>query len=112
MENKNIKSSLDFLIKEYGCRYLYKNDYGDFYVFNSDDLKVSIFEWKQFNELDINIVYDMENYHIDPYIEEPLLFKDLQNKRKGIKGLFYDYDKSFWDITAKIIKNKIKKMLI
>lgn len=27
--------------------------------------------WEQFNGLDTNLIYKMENYHINPYLEEP-----------------------------------------
>lgn len=40
--------------------------------------------WAQFNELDINLIYKMENYHIDPYIEEPQKLLEIKKAKSDM----------------------------
>lgn len=111
MINKNIIDSFDFLINDYNCSVSFESDYGDSYEFYSRKFKLKIYVWEQFDELDINIIYNMENFHINPFIEEPHKISIINSKRKGIKGFFYNYDREFWKIVADIVRNKIMNLV-
>lgn len=63
--------------------------------------------WEQFDELDINLIYKDECFHINPYVED----RSLITKRKGIKGSFFNYSKEFWTIASNIVKEKKKEIL-
>lgn len=110
MENSNILDASNYLINEYKCSYSFDNNYGNTYLFYNDDFKVKIYVWEQFNDLDINLIYDMENYHIDPYLEEPQKMMEIKKGKRELKGFFYNYDKEFWSVVSIIVKNKIKKI--
>lgn len=111
MENENIINAFKYLTDEYKCSYLFKNDHGDTYLFYNDVFKLKIYVWMQFNELDINLVYNMVNYHIDPYMEDPRKFLEIKKRQRGLKGLFYNYDKEFWCAIAIIVKRKINYVI-
>ena len=107
--DKDIEASLEFLIKDFLCSYVYKYEMGSYYMYKNERFKVSIYEHPQFDELNIDIIINQENYHIDPAIEEPLEYRKL--KQRGLKG-FLNYDnKKFWEFIAKILKRKINELL-
>ncbi len=112
MKNPNIINAFEFLIDEYHCQLLFENTMGNHYLFQNDLFKLKIYVWEQFNEVDINLIYNMENYHIDPFLEEPYKMSLINKKRKGMKKVFYNYDKDFWILVSEIIKNKIKQLNI
>lgn len=112
MKNPNIINAFEFLINEYNCQLLFDDNYGNHYLFQNNLFKLKIYVWEQFKELDINLIYNMENYHIDPFLEEPYKMSQINRKRKGIKKLFYNYGKDFWILVSEIIKNKIKQFNI
>ena len=111
VENKNLENAFNYLLNEYKCSYSFENNYGDTYLFYNDDFKVKIYVWAQINELDINLIYKMENYHIDPYIEEPQKLLEIKKAKRGVKGFFNNYNKEFWSIVSIIVKNKIKRIV-
>ena len=112
MKNNYIIDNLNFLIKDYGCNFSFISDYGKTYLFFNNRFKLKIYEYKQLGELAIDLIVDMENYHIDPFLEEPKKIALLKNKGKGLRGLFYNsYEEDFWKIVSGIIKNKILDLL-
>ena len=110
VKNENIITAFDFLIKEYNCTLSYEFDHGNRYLFFNDDFKVTIFTWEQFDDLNINLIYNMVNYHIDPYLEEPEKMYVIKTKKKGIRGFFYNYDRDFWEVVSMILKNKLNQL--
>ena len=107
---KNIINAFRFLVDDYDCSLSYEKGRGELYIYQNNIIKLKIYVWEQFDELDINLIYNIENYHIDPFIDNTKEMAIINKKRRGIKGLFYNYDKDFWIITAKIVKNKIKEI--
>ncbi len=112
MKNEIINKALDFLVTDYNCSLSYEFDHGSTYIYRNDIFKIVIFTWEQFDDLDVNLVYDLVNYHIDPYLEEPQKMSIINSKKKGIKGFFYNYyyDSDFWNIISLIIKNKLNQL--
>ena len=112
MENKVIVEKLHFLISEYSCAYTYENDIGDLYYFTCELFKVNIYEFMQFNDLEITLIIDNQCYDINPSLDKPKEYYSILKKRKGIKGWFYfNYEQDFWDLVAKIIKEKILSLI-
>lgn len=107
MKNNKIIKAFDYLITDYNCSLNFEENQGEHYSFQNAKFKLKIYVWEQFDELDINLIYNDECYHIDPYIED----FSLITKRKGLKGFFFSYSEKFWMIIAKIVKNKIKEIL-
>lgn len=107
MKQNKIINAFDYLISDYDCSLNFEENRGSHYSFKNETFNLKIYVWEQFDELDINLIYNDECFHINPYIED----FSLITKRKGFKGLFFNYSKEFWMIIAKIVKNKIKEIL-
>lgn len=107
MKKNKIINAFDYLITDYNCSMNFEKNQGEHYSFQNAKFKLKIYVWEQLDELDINLIYNGECFHIDPYIED----FSLITKRKGLKGFFFSYSEKFWMIIAKIVKNKIKEIL-
>ena len=107
MKKNKIINAFDYLISDYNCSLIIENNQGNYYSFQNGTFKLKIYVWEQFDELDINLIYNDECFHINPYIED----SSLITRRKGLKGFFFNYSEEFWVIIAKIVKNKIKEIL-
>ena len=110
MANKKIVTALDFLIRDYRCSFSYEFDHGSRYLYDNGAFKVVIFHWEEFDDLDIHLVYNLQDYKIDPSFEEPKLLFEIKRKKKGIRGLFYDFEKDYWDVVARILKRKLQQI--
>ena len=109
MPNNNIVTALDFLVKDYRCSLSYEFDRGNKYLYDNGVFKVIIFQWQELGDLDIHLVYNMQDYRIDPSLEEPKALFEMKSKTRGIKRFFYDYEKDFWRVVSMIIKRKLKQ---
>lgn len=107
MKKNKIIYAFDYLISDYKCSFIFEENGGYNYIFQNEIFKLKIYVWEQFDELDINLIYNDTCFHIDPYIENNLLII----KRKGFKGFFFNYSEEFWMIVAQIVKNKIKEII-
>ena len=108
MESKIIVRKLNFLITEYNCNYIFKKDVGDCYYYTNNFFKINIYEFKEFNDLKISLIVNNQAYNIDPAIEKPKEYNLINKKKNGLRGLFYfNYDEDFWELVAKILKEKI-----
>ena len=110
MPNKNIVTALEFLIRDYRCSLSYEFDHGSRYLYDNGAFKLVIFHWEEFDDLDIHLVYNLQDYKIDPSFEEPKSIFEIKLKRKGIRGLFYNFEKNYWEIVARIIKRKLQQL--
>ena len=110
MPNKNTVTALEFLIRDYCCSLSYEFDHGSRYLYDNGVFKIVIFHWEEFDDLDIHLVYNLQDYKIDPSFEEPKSLFDIMLKKKGIRGLFYDFEKDYWEIVAIIIKRKLQQL--
>lgn len=106
MEDKVI-NAFDFLINNYNCSFNFEENGGNYYIYQSETFKLKIYVCEQFDELDINLIYNEECFHIDPYLEDCSLI----TKRKGIKGFFFNYSKEFWTVVSNIVKERMKEIL-
>ena len=52
----------------------------------------------------------MDLTKIDPSFEEPKLLFEIKRKKKGIRGLFYDFEKDYWEVVARILKRKLQQI--
>lgn len=95
------------MISDYNCSFIFEKKRENHYIFQNETFKLKIYVCEQFDELDINLIYNDKCFHIDPYIEYPSLI----TKRKGLKGFFFNYSEDFWMIIAEIVKNKIKEII-
>lgn len=107
MKKNKIINSFDYLISDYNCLLIFEENRGSNYIFQNETFKLKIYVWEQFDELDINLIYNDECFHINPYIIDSSLIA----KRKGLKGFFFNYSEEFWMIIAKIVENKIKEII-
>lgn len=107
MTNKNIINAFEYLINDYNCLLIFEETQGDSYCYQNNTFKLKIYVWEQFDELDINLIYKDECFHIDPYIED----RSLITKRKGIKGFFFNYSREFRTIVSNIVKERMKEIL-
>ena len=107
MKKSTITKAFDYLLNDYHCVLFFEEKHGNHYSFQNETFKLKIYVWEQFDELDINLLYNNENFHINPYIEMP----SLTSKCKGLKGFFFSYSDEFWLIIAEIVKNKIKEII-
>lgn len=106
MENKII-NAFDFLINDYNCSFIFEENGWNYYIYQNETFKLKIYVWEQFDELDINLIYKDECFHIDPYVEDCSLI----TKRKGIRGFFFNYSEKFWIIVSSLVKERMKEIL-
>lgn len=107
MKENKIINAFDYLINDYKCLLSFEENHGNHYIFQNKTFKLKIYVWEQFDELDINLIFNNECFHINPYIERQF----LNSKRKGIRGFFFNYSEEFWLIISEIVKNKINTIL-
>lgn len=108
MENNIILESLMFLINDYACTYKFEKNIGNFYTYANKNFKLIIYEFKQFDDLNINLIFNETNYNINPEIECPREFANIMKKKRGIKGWFYtNYEKDYWFLISQIIQKKL-----
>ena len=107
MREDKVLNAFDFLINYYNCSFAFEENGGTYYIYQNETFKLKIYVWEQFDELDINLIYKDECFHIDPYVED----HSLITKRKGIKGHFFNYSREFRTIVSNIVKERIKEIL-
>ena len=111
LKDKVITETFEVLTKDYKCVLSYESEHGDRYVYDNVIFKVSIYEFEELGDLDINIVYGMKNYHIDPYLEQLEMMTRIESKPKAIKGFFYkNYSRDFWNAVSMIIKERLVQL--
>lgn len=95
------------MTNNYNCLLIFEENTGNYYFYQNNTFKLKIYVWEQFDELDINLIYKDECFHINPYVED----RSLITKRKGIKGFFFNYSKEFWTVVSNIVKERMKEIL-
>jgi len=106
---KIIRYSLSFLESEYHLEFEFIQNRGDHYLYKNKFGRFEFYEWRQFQEASFFVYANEECKTIDMLIEQPKEIGEFQQKQRGLKRVFVDNRKEYWDIIASIIKNEISK---
>lgn len=102
-----IKNKLKFLIDDYDFTFEFNNDRGNHYIFKNTNGFIEFYEWGQFDESSIFVIYDMISKKINLIEEYPKMVAQFNQTHKGIKWLFKDDRYDYWEMISKIIKIEI-----
>ena len=104
-----VKNKLGFLIDKYSFSFEFNNIRGNHYIFKNRNGHIEFYEWKQFDESEIFVKYDMISKKINIVEEYPQIVTKFNKTHKGIKWFFVDDRNDYWEMISDIIKKEIDK---
>ena len=104
-----IETALNFLVIDHGFSYEYNTPNGnaEYFKYKNKNGCFAYYQWVQFGEYEFSVTYDQTFRKIQLFEEYPKYFAFFKNKHKGIKWLFKDSRKDYWEMISNIIKDEI-----
>ena len=104
-----IEAALNFLVVDYGFSYEYHSLNGkeEYFQYKNNHGCLTYYQWAQFGEQEFSATYNQTFRKIQLFEEYPKYFASFKSKHKGIKWLFQDSRKDYWEMISNIIKDEI-----
>ena len=104
-----IEAALNFLVVDYGFSYEYHSLNGkeEYFQYKNNYGCLTYYQWAQFGEQEFSATHNQTFRKIQLFEEYPKYFASFKSTHKGIKWLFQDSRKDYWEMISNIIKEEI-----